>query len=307
MLLTTCFIGGCTKSGPASNTTQKKQKGPIIVTSTTTMLTDLVKIVGGSQVRVQGLMGPGVDPHLYKASSKDLFKLKLADVIFYSGLTLEGKLQAVLETYKKTKKHVYAVTDAIPRTLLIKAGEGHDGTYDPHIWFDASLWARCVDSVIYGLSKVDPKHADDFKRRGADFKKELETLHSWVLESVQPIPAKKRILVTSHDAFGYFGRAYGFQVIGLQGLSTVDQAGLLDVTKLVDFIKEQKVKAIFVETSVNAKALKQISASAGVAIGGELFSDAMGLPGEIDDDGNDKGTYIGMMKYNVLSIVKGLK
>ncbi|MBM3834337.1 MAG: ABC transporter substrate-binding protein [Verrucomicrobia bacterium] len=277
----------------------------IKVTTTVTMVTDLVKSVGGNRVEVQGLMGPGVDPHLYKPTSSDASKLSRADVIFYVGLILEGKMQDLFAQMARTKKYVYAVTEAIAVEKLLEPPE-FAGHYDPHVWFEVPLWAKCVDTVEKGLSEFDPKGKSYYQKRAAETRKKLEALHEWALKKVAELPKERRILVTSHDAYNYFGRAYEFKVVGLQGISTVTEAGLADMAKMVDFIKKHQVKAIFVESSVPHNTIERISKDAGVKIGGELFSDAMGTPGQIEY-GYDLGTFEGMIKHNINTIVEALK
>ena len=280
--------------------------GKIIkVTTSVTMVTDLVKQVGGERVEVRGLMGAGVDPHLYKASASDVTKLQKTDVIFYSGLLLEGKMQDVLTKLARVKKFVYAVTETMPEAKLLEppAFAGH---YDPHVWFDVALWSSCVDTVVKGLAEFDPASKEYFQKRGAEYKARLAALHEWALQKASELPKEKRILITSHDAFNYFGRAYDFQVVGLQGVSTVTETSLADMVKLVEFIKQHKVKAIFVESSVPHKTIERVAADAGVTIGGELFSDATGTPGEIEG-GYDLGTYEGMIRHNLEKIVQALK
>jgi manganese/zinc/iron transport system substrate-binding protein len=275
------------------------------VAATTTMVSDLVKQVGGDRVTVSGLMGPGVDPHLYKASAADVAALFKADVIFYNGLLLEGKMQDALNKLARTKKFVYAVTESVPEKDLLEPPE-FDGHYDPHVWFDPALWALCVETVVKGLSEFQPASRAEFERRGAGAQARMRALREWALKKAAELPAERRILVTSHDAYNYFGRAYGFKVVGLQGVSTVDEAGLAAMTRLVDFVKQNQVKAVFVESSVPPAALKRISQDAGVKIGGELFSDAMGTPGQMEH-GYDLGTYEGMIKHNLNTIVEALK
>lgn len=275
------------------------------VTTTTSMVTDLVKSVGGERVAVQGLMGAGVDPHLYKASASDITKLQRAEVIFYNGLLLEGKLQDTFAKMARVKKHVYAVTESIDEKRLLEP-ESFGGHYDPHVWFDVTLWSTCVETVVKGLGEFDPAGKDYFAKRGATLQSSMKTLHEWALKKAAELPPEKRILITSHDAFNYFGRAYGFKVVGLQGISTVEEASLASMTKLVDFVKEQKVKALFVESSVSPAAIRRISQDAGVKVGGELFSDAMGTPGQIEN-GYDLGTYEGMIRHNLNTVVEALK
>jgi manganese/zinc/iron transport system substrate-binding protein len=275
------------------------------VTATVTMVADLVRSVGGDRVQVEALMGPGVDPHLYKAAASDVSKLQQADVIFYSGLLLEGKMQDIFNKFARSKRFVYPVTESIPTDRLLEPPE-FAGHYDPHVWFDVPLWKLCVDTVVKGLSEADPTGKDYYEKRAAETRARVDELHQWALKKAAELPAKQRILVTSHDAYNYFGRAYGFQVVGLQGISTVTEAGLADMAKLSDFIRQKRIKAVFVESSVPHHTIERISKDTGVKIGGELFSDAMGTPGQIEN-GYDLGTYEGMIKHNLNTIVEALK
>jgi manganese/zinc/iron transport system substrate-binding protein len=278
---------------------------PLRVTTTVSMLTDLVRDVGGERVAVEGLMGPGVDPHLYKATASDVTRLGRADAVFYVGLMLEGKMEEVFAKLRKPGKVVVAVAESLPREQLLKppAFEGH---YDPHVWFDVTLWARCAEAVVGGLTAADPAGREHYAARGKELQRRYAALHEWALQRAAELPKEKRVLITSHDAFNYFGRAYGFEVVGLQGISTVTEAGLADMAKLVDFIKRRGVKAVFVESSVPHATIERISKDAGVKIGGELFSDAMGTPGQIEN-GYDVGTYEGMIRHNFNTVVGALK
>jgi len=277
------------------------------ITAATTigMVADLVKQVGGDRVIVTQLMGPGVDPHLYKPTSADAAKLGQADVIFYSGLMLEGRMGDLFTKLARTGKPVYPTTESVPENVLLEPAE-FEGHFDPHLWFDVSIWARTVPTIVKGLSQVDPAGKEAYEKNSAALTERLTRLHEWCKETAAGLPAEKRILVTSHDAYNYFGRAYGFKVVGLQGVSTVSEAALADMASLVDFIKKQGVKAIFVETSVNPAAIKRVAEDAGVKIGGELFSDAMGEPGQMKE-GFDVGTYEGMVRCNLTTIVNALK
>jgi manganese/zinc/iron transport system substrate-binding protein len=275
------------------------------VVTTVTMVADLARQVGGERVEVDALMGPGVDPHLYKAAASDITKLQRADVIFYSGLLLEGKMQDIFAKLARTKRFVYPVTEAIPVEKLLEPPE-FAGHYDPHVWFEVPLWKLCLDVVAKGLSEADPGGKEFYEKRAVESRARMDQLHAWALKKSAELPAERRILVTSHDAYNYFGRAYGFQVVGLQGISTVTEAGLADMAKLTDFIRQKKVKAVFVETSVPHHTIERISKDTGVKIGGELFSDAMGTPGKIEN-GYDLGTYEGMIKHNMTTIVEALK
>jgi manganese/zinc/iron transport system substrate-binding protein len=278
---------------------------PVKVTATTTMVADLARSVGGERVTVETLMGAGVDPHLYKAAASDVTKLQQADVILYSGLMLEGKMQDIFIKLAQSKRRVYAVTDAIPRDRLLAPPE-FEGQYDPHVWFDVPLWRMCIDTVLKALTDADAAGREFYERRASEARQRMDELHQWALTKSAELPADRRILVTSHDAYNYFGRAYGFQVVGLQGISTVTEAGLADVAKLSDFIREKGIKAVFVESSVPHDTIERISNDTGAKIGGELFSDAMGTPGQMEN-GYDLGTYEGMIKHNLTTIVEALK
>jgi manganese/zinc/iron transport system substrate-binding protein len=234
-----------------------------------------------------------------------VLKLQRADAIFYNGLVLEGKMTDLFTKMARTKKHVYAVAEAIPSEQLLEP-EQFEGHYDPHVWFDVTLWARCAGAVVEGLSAADPANKAAYEKRGAEVQKRMAELHAWALAKAGELPSEKRILITSHDAYNYFGRAYGFQVVGLQGISTVSEAALADMARLVDFIKKREVKAIFVESSVPHTTIERIAQDAKVKVGGELFSDAMGTPGQMEN-GYDLGTYEGMVKHNLSTIVEALK
>jgi manganese/zinc/iron transport system substrate-binding protein len=273
--------------------------------ATTGMVADLVRQVGGDRVEVRTLMGPGVDPHLYKPTAQDAAELQRAEVIFYSGLMLEGRMADLFARIGRGDRKVYAVTEGIAENRLLEPPE-FEGHYDPHVWFDVSLWAQTVPVIVEGLSAADPEGKETYVKNGAALQERLAALDAWCREMAARLPEERRILVTSHDAYNYFGRAYGFKVVGLQGVSTVSEAGLADVAALVDFIKNQKVPAIFVESSVNPAAIKRVAQDAGVKVGGELFSDAMGGPGD-RHEGFDTGTYDGMIRANMTTIVNALQ
>ena len=303
------FLVGCSQSaeeaGEGGPGASAGGSGKLQVTATVNMVSDLVRQVGGEHVEVTEIMGPGVDPHLYKASANDVTKLQNAEIIFYVGLLLEGKMEEVLGKLKEGGKPVYAVTQDLDTKTLLGSDEYEDH-FDPHVWFDVVIWMQTVDVVVAGLSKADPDHQTDYAANGKAAKEKMSALQAWAVDKVNELPVEKRLLVTSHDAYNYFGRAYNFKVVGLQGISTVSEAGLADRTKLVDFIKEQKVKSIFVETTVNPDAIKAIASDAGVTIGGELFSDAMGELGQMEGE-LDLGTYEGMIKHNIGTIVDALQ
>lgn len=275
------------------------------VVTTTTMLTDLVKNIGGDSIQVNGLMGAGVDPHLYKASEGDVSKLYNADVIFYNGLHLEGKLVEVFEQMESTSKTQVALAEVIDKSTLI-GSEYFASNYDPHVWFDISYFKQFAEKTADVLAEADPKNADFFRQNKETYIDKLDALEAEVKATIATLPKEKRILVTAHDAFNYFGKAYDFEVVGLQGLSTATEAGVQDVQRLSDFIIENKVKAIFVESSVPRRTIEALQASvrskgAEVDIGGSLYSDALG------NAGTPEGTYLGMFRHNVNTIVSSLK
>jgi manganese/zinc/iron transport system substrate-binding protein len=268
------------------------------------MITDVVSEVGGSRVRVEGLMGPGVDPHLFKASAGDVRRLSGAEVIFYNGLHLEAAMAEVLEEMSD-RKPTFAVTDGIDRDLLHTSAT-FQGNYDPHVWFDVTMWMSAVDAVEEALVGLDPAGEAEFRASAAALKDTLRVLDAWVAERVAELPPERRVLITAHDAFEYFGKRYGFEVIGLQGISTASEAGTGDVQRMVDAIIEKQIPAIFVETSVPRRTIEAVQAAVrsrgfDVEIGGSLFSDAMGNPG------TPEGRYPGMVRHNVNMIVDALR
>ena len=281
-----------------------KSSGKLKVVVTTSMLTDLVKNIGGDLIDLQGLMGAGVDPHLYKASEGDVSKLFNADVIFYNGLHLEGKLVAVFEKME-TQKTTVALGEFLAKDGLI-GSDYFASNYDPHVWFSIQYFKEFSDKVTSVLSEKDPKNAASFTANNLAFQQKLDLLHTAVVNTIATLAPEKRILVTAHDAFNYFGKAYGFKVVGLQGLSTATEAGVQDVQKLSEYIIANKVKAIFIESSVprrTIEALQEAVLSKGhqVSIGGSLYSDALG------DGGSVEGTYVGMFLYNIKTIVNALQ
>ena len=287
-------------------------KGPVRVVVTTGMVADLVRAVGGDRVEVQQLLGSGVDPHLYKVSRDDVSAISRADLVVYSGLLLEGKMD---DTFRKLalNQPVWAVAAALPASELllpedVAAAEGNsaEGHVDPHVWMDVSLWARCLKAFAERLGDFDPSHRAQYVRNAAAAEKRWLQLHAEGSREIAGIPAENRVLVTSHDAFGYFGRAYGIEVQGVQGISTESEAGLQQVNQLVDLLVQRKLRAVFVESSVPRKSIEAIVAGAAtrgqiVEIAGPLYADAMGEPG------TEVGTYEGMMRHNFSLIVKALK
>lgn len=278
--------------------------GKIRVVTTTNIIENLVAEIGGDAVSLQSLMGPGVDPHLYKASEGDVSKLSNADIIFYNGLHLEGKLTDVFEKMKRTKNMV-ALGDELPKDQVI-ASENFGGNYDPHVWFNVQFFKQFAQTVADELSKHDPDNAEAYAENNKRYQEKLDELDKELIAIIETLPKERRILVTAHDAFSYFGKAYDFQVVGLQGISTATEAGVRDVRELSDFIIQNNVKAIFIESSVPRRTIEALQAAVlsknhQVEIGGSLYSDSIGNPG------TEEGTYIGMYKYNVNTIINALK
>jgi manganese/zinc/iron transport system substrate-binding protein len=279
-------------------------RGRVKVVATTNIVGDLVRTIGGEQVDVEALMGPGIDPHLYKASAGDVRRMSSAEAIFYSGLHLEGKMSEVLERMGEREVRTVAVAECVPGEELI-ASAGFSGSHDPHVWFDVELWSKTVGCVAETLADLDPDHAAGYRERAGTYVEELMGLDAWVRERVELLAPEERVLVTAHDAFGYFGRAYGFEVRGLLGVSTAAEAGTSDVQELAELIAERKIPAIFVETSVPPRfvqALQEAVKARGFAveIGGSLYSDSLG------DAGTPAGTYSGTVRENVETIVTAL-
>ena len=272
-------------------------------TTTTGMIGDAVSQVAGTYATVKTLIGPGVDPHLFKASHGDLQKLTSSDIVFYNGLHLEGKMSEVLHKLSRLKPTV-AVADGLPDSLLLSPPE-YPEARDPHIWFDLRRWSMAVAEIERALCRFHPEHCNDFRTNAARYRAKLDSADVAARRLLAAIPPQQRVLITAHDAFGYFGNSYGVEVRGLQGLSTLSDFGLRDVTTLVDFIVSRRIKAIFVETSVSPRAIRAVQEGCRkrgfeLRIGGSLYSDAMG------EAGTPAGTYLGMFHANVLTITGAL-
>lgn len=303
-LLLPVVLSACSPRAGAQNGSADRRVGPLVVTTTTGMIADATRNVGGGHVEVTALMGPGVDPHLYKATQGDLEKLSEADLILYNGLHLEGKMADVLVKMARTVNTVQ-VTESIPENLLRQPAE-FGGQYDPHVWFDVSLWIRVVERIRDALSEADPVHRADYERNAAEYLVKLRDLDGYARERIASIPKQSRVLITAHDAFGYFGEAYDIEVMGLQGISTSAEYGAQDLARLVDVIVDRRIKAVFIETSISPKSIEALvrgveGRGGTVAIGGQLYSDAMG------DEGTPEGTYIGMVRHNVETITGALQ
>ncbi|MDF2440579.1 MAG: manganese/zinc/iron transport system substrate-binding protein [Abditibacteriota bacterium] len=307
-LLLAMVLAGCSaptnKSGRAGAQKTYAGEGPLQLTATTGMVADLARNIGGSHVQVTQLMGAGVDPHLYKAKQSDIGALSEADMILYSGLHLEGKMIEVFGKLGRNKP-VVPVAEIIPKAKLRQSTE-FGGNPDPHVWFDVSLWMLAAQSTRDALIAFDPQHKAEYNANATKYLSELSALHRYAKTQLATVPKAQRVLITAHDAFGYFGAAYGVEVVGLQGISTASEYGLNDVQRLVNSIVQRRIKAVFVESSVPRRSIDAVvqgcrAKGHKVAIGGTLYSDAMG------SEGTPAGTYTGMVKANVDTIVQALK
>ncbi len=291
-----------TACGPAGDA-DPGNTGPVVV-ATTGMIGDLAFRIAGDRATVVTLMATGVDPHLFRPSEGDVRRMASADLILYNGLHLEGKMGEILSRMERSRP-VVALGDAVPEDRLLELS-GYQGLHDPHLWFDVRLWALTVDPMLEALTGLMPEHAGELVDRANEVRAGLMELDRWVEEQIAGIPGDRRVLVTAHDAFGYFGARYGIRVVGLQGISTAAEAGLQDVNRLVNLIVARKIPAIFVESSVPRRSIESvvdacINRGHAVRIGGELFSDAMGPAG------TPEGSYDGMVRHNVRTITEALR
>lgn len=295
------LLAACGGPAPADTPIGERQ---VRVTTTTNFLTDTVARIGGDRVVVTGLMGPGVDPHLYRASADDVRALRDADVVMYGGLHLEGKMADLFDQLAQHQR-VKAVTDDIPRDQLLAAPGGVAGEYDPHIWFDVTLWEQVSRTIAATLTEVDPQHADVYRANLDSYLTELGALDTEVAQRIATLPADRRLLVTSHDAFAYFGRRYGMEVAGIQGISTAAEATTADVERVATLLVQRQLPAVFVESSVPRQTVDALVAAAAqqgltVRVGQELYTDAAGSAG------TPEGTYTGMLRANSERIVAAL-
>jgi manganese/zinc/iron transport system substrate-binding protein len=291
-------------SGVVGNAASKPLPANYTIVTTCGMVTDIVREVAGNKAKVVGLMGEGVDPHLYKPTRDDVAKILQADVLFYSGLMLEGRMTDTFLKVARKGTPVFAVTELLDEKFLLEPEE-FAGHTDPHVWMDVAGWSAAVKVVARSLSEVDAANAAYYQQNSERYLAELAKLDAYAKQALATIPKDFRVLITAHDAFNYFGRAYGIEVRGIQGISTESEAGVADINKLVDFLVARKIPAIFVESSVSDKNIKALiegckSRGHAVRIGGQLFSDAMGKPGTYE------GTYIGMIDHNVTTIARAL-
>lgn len=296
LFLALVFLMSCTGETP----NPARPEGRPRIVATTGFIGSLVDDLAGSWADVQVMMGPGVDPHLYKPTAGDIDRLSQADLIVYNGLHLESKLGEVFASLG-ARRPVLALAESLPRELLLTEG----GAVDPHVWHDASLWAQTVPALEAALTAIAPERASEVAEASRSLQKALLELHEDIAAGVAALPPERRVLVTAHDAFSYFGRAYGLEVLGLQGLSTVDEAGTRDVQLLADTLASRKIPALFVESSVSPKAMEALGEAVRargheIRLGGELFSDALGAAG------TPEGTYAGMLRHNLATLVAGL-
>lgn len=302
-MLTVLFIGTILLLGCRSD--QKENNGIPQIVTTSTMITDLTRTIGGDQVSVIGLMGPGIDPHGFNASASDVNHIYESDIVIYNGMHLEGQMGRVFSELEKLNKTVFVLENVIHSTEMLDTDE-EDTPIDPHIWFSVPLWARAAHYVTESLALYRPEHATYFEANNEAYQIELERLDQYIRNRISEIPEDQRYLVTAHDAFQYFGKEYEFEVIGLQGLNTQTEAGTRDVSRLAEFIAEQQIKAVFVESSVPTRTIESLQEAVqqrgwDVEIGGELFSDSLG------DVEQQAETYIKMYKKNIDTIVDALK
>ncbi len=302
------LIQGCTESLVEEKSEHEVGGGKILIVTTTTQVTDLVSRLAGDFCRIAPLMGPGVDPHLYKPTARDMTVITSADAVIYHGLKLEGKLASTLKTATQIK--TFAACSGIPEELLIFSDE-EDSTYpDPHVWFSPEIWISCLHTIAQYLATALPEHQEDIQERAANVEAEFLQVSEWAQDKINSLPAQDKILVTSHDAFRYFGKFFGVRVVALQGISTIQEAGLGDRANLVDYIKKHNVRSLFVETSVNPKAIEEIAKETGVSLGPPLFSDTLGSEKDKSLGPHDQlyphHTWSGMMVYNINSFVNAM-
>jgi len=280
-----------------------RAKAPLKLVATTGMIADAARQVGGEQVEVKALMGPGVDPHAYRQTRSDIVAMTRADLVLWHGLYLEAQMEEFFHDLERKRK-VVAVAEGLPKDVL----RGHDDyadKFDPHVWMTPALWKLVVTEVQKALTEARPEAAEVFAANAAEHMAELDRLIAYGDDVLAQVPENKRVLLSAHDAFGYFGRDYGFEVLGIQGISTQSEAGLNRIGELVDLLVTRDIKAVFVESSVSDRSVRALIEGAAargheVTIGGELFSDAMGA------DGTYEGTYLGMLDHNMTTISSAL-
>jgi manganese/zinc/iron transport system substrate-binding protein len=304
------FVANC-RPGDSNPKADPNAGKKLNVIATTGMVADLVRMIAGDTVEITTLMGPGVDPHSYKPTPEDAKALQQADVIVINGLSLEGKMDDTFQRMKRSGKKVFSLGEYLTREELLTDFSSSGGLSDPHIWGDLKLWSKTVVGLEKSFSELMPSNVEIVRANGVAARTAFIEADRYLRELAKQLDFKQRVLVTSHDAFRYFGRAYEFEVVGVQGISTDSEAGLADTARVVDLVKVRGVKAIFIETSVQPALIERISKDSGAKIGGELFSDALGKPGDMVEMPNgkryDKGTVIGMLMSNMKQISDALK
>ena len=301
-LILLMFSGAC---GQAASDERPLSERPVRVVATTSIVADLVLNVGGPRVEVDALMGPGVDPHLFNASAGDVTVMAAADVVVYNGLHLEGKMGDLFEQMNERGKLTIPLAElAVPDSLLLPS-ELFQSNYDPHIWFDVGLWRLAAQTLANELARLDTVHAETYQSRAIDYSMQLQEAEDYVHSRISEIPASARVLVTSHDAFGYFGTAFGFEVHGLQGLTTAVEAGTADVQALAELVAERRIPSMFIESSVSPRGIEAVREAVRargfeIGLGGPLHGDALGAPG------SPASTYVGMVRHNIEVLVEGL-
>ena len=288
------ILPACFSCGENKKSENKKEK--IVAVSTITVINDIVKNIGGDKVETYSICGVGVDPHTYHPKPSDPKLISNSDIVFINGFALEHWIEEMIKGSGGNKKEVVVTEGLTPMT-----DEKGYGDPDPHAWFDVKNIITYADNIAKGLISIDPGNESYYKANLQEYKQKLDSLDSWIKEQIKIIPESKRVLITSHDAFRYFGRAYGLEVKGLQGISTEAKIRTEDLKNLIDYVKLKDLRSVFIETSVNPKLLEQISSETNAKIGGTLFSDSIG------NEGTPEGTYIGAVKHNVNTVVNALK
>lgn len=305
LLMLMLILPSCDQSsGEKKSESGSESSSQLSIVTTTGMITDPTTEIVGDHAEVIGLIGTGIDPHLYKPTRTDIATLSNADVVLYTGLMLEGRMTDAFVRIAGSGVSVKPVTELIDEESLLSPPE-FEGHHDPHLWMDPTAWSLAVDVITQTLVDADPDHAESYQANAAEYQSRLSALDSYAQEVLSSVPESQRILVTAHDAFNYFGQRYNYQVVGIQGISTESEAGVRDIERIVDLIVENNVGAVFVETTVSDRNINALIAGAkarghDVIIGGSLYSDAMGEPGTYE------GTYIGMIDHNVTTIARAL-
>ena len=304
LVILSCFTGFS-----KLNATEKSFSKRFNLLATTTHLADLASQIAGKLINVDALMGPGIDPHSYRATAQDIMRLQAADFVLFHGLSLEGKIARVLQETKRKGITHFSPCEELPKKTLIFTDDTNKAV-DPHVWFSPEIWIICADSFTQKLSEVLPEHRNEFEENLSKLKSSIREIDRWGKSLIKALPKTNRILITSHDAFQYFGDHFEIRVIGLQGINTMVEAGLADRTNLSDFIEKHQSPALFVESSVNPKALEEIAKETGASIGGTLFSDALGTGNEFvkgpTGENFSTATWQGMMVHNLIVIEQAL-